>query len=123
MKAIILRSKNRSGKEESTNYIKNGCKSVKPPSFPPRKFTKVHLHELLSELISETSLSDHNETAIPEADQDPELTLLVNSASANAINSGDLCKLMPGPSKNKGVAVKKQTAFANEVTINGKNIL
>ena len=120
MKAIILRSRNGSGKEGATNHSKNGCKSVKPPSFPPRKFTKAHLHELLSKLISETSLSDDNETAIPEAGQDPESTLLVNSASANAANPGDIRKLMSEPGKNKGAAVKIQTAFANEVTINGK---
>ena len=78
------------------------------------------MYELLSELISETSLSDDNETAIPEGDQDPESTLLVNSTSANAINPGDLRKLMSEPGKNKGAVVKKQTAFDNEVTINGK---
>lgn len=107
MKAIILLSKNGSGNEGVANHNKNSCKSVKPSSFPPRKFTKAHLHELLSELISENSLSDNNETTIAEGDQDPESTMLVNATSTNTINPGDLCKLIFEPNKNKGVVVKK----------------
>ena len=36
------------------------CTPVNPPSYPPRKFTKDYLHELLTELISESSLSEKN---------------------------------------------------------------
>ena len=107
MKAIISCSRTGSGKEGATNHSKNGCKSIKPLSFPPRKFTKAHLHELFSKLISETSLSDDNEPVIPAANQDSKSALLVNSASANTINPGDIRKLMSAPGKTKEVAVKK----------------
>ena len=44
----------------------------------------------------------------------------MNSTSTNAINLVDIRKLMSTSGKSKGVAVNKQTAFINEVTINGK---
>ena len=82
-----------------------------------RKFTEANLHELLNELISETSSSDENEPEAPAPNQDSESTLLVNSTSASAINPGDIRKLMSTPGKNKDVAVKKQAA--HELTMSG----
>ena len=117
MKAIILRSRTGNRNEENVNRNKDSYKSVKPPSYPRRKFTKANLHELLSELISENSLSDDNEPDAPVANQDSESTLLVNSTSANAINPGDIRKVMSTPGKNKDVAVKKQAA--HELAMSG----
>ena len=117
MKAIILRSRTGNRNEETINRNKDGCKSVKPPSHLRRKFTNAHLHELLNELISETSPSDENEPEAPVPNQDSESTLLVNSTSANAINPGDISKIMSTPGKNKDVAVKKQAA--HELTMSG----
>ena len=61
MKAIILRSRTKSPNDGANNHSKNVYKPVKPPSYPPRKFTTAHLHELLTELILESSLSEQNE--------------------------------------------------------------
>ena len=117
MKAIILRRRTGNRNEETINRNKDGCKSVKPPSHLRRKFTKAHLHELLNELISETSLSDDNEPEDHVANKDSGSTLLVNSISANAINPGDIRKLMSIPGKNKDIEVKKQAA--HELTMSG----
>ena len=46
--------------------------------------------------------------------------MLVKSTSAYAINTGDVCKLISTPGKNKAISIKKQTAFSNKVTMNGK---
>ena len=76
-------------------------KTVKPSYYPPRKFTTAHFHELLTELISESSLSENNEVNAPKDEPDSESTWLVNSTSSNSINPGDGCKLMPTPDKGK----------------------
>ena len=61
MKVTMLRSRTGSFNDGANNHSKNVYKTVKPPSYPPRKFTTAHLHELLTELISESSLSEQNE--------------------------------------------------------------
>ena len=60
MKVVILRSRTGNRNAGVNNHSKDGYKTVKPPSFPPRKSTKANLYELLAELISETSLSEKN---------------------------------------------------------------
>ena len=70
------------------SIVKMLIKSLKPHSYPPRKFTKAHLHEILTKLISESSLSEQNEVCDPKDEPDSESTLLVKYASANAINPG-----------------------------------
>ena len=78
------------------------------------------MHELLNELISDSSLSEQNEVDAPKDKPDSESTFLVNSTSSNEINPGDIRKLMFAPVKNKAISNKKQTACSNEVTMNGK---
>ena len=58
MKAIMLRIRTGSPNDGSNNHSKNVYKTIKPPSYPHRKFTTVYLHELLTELISESSFSE-----------------------------------------------------------------
>ena len=60
MKGIILQGRSGSRNDRVTKNNKDSCKHVTPPSFKPKKFNKANLHELLVELISETSLSDTN---------------------------------------------------------------
>ena len=97
-------------------------KPVKPPSYAPRKFTIAHVHELLNELMSEHSLSEHNEVAATKDDPDSESTLLVNSTSANSVRLGDIRKLISTSDKSKSTSNKKQAAFSNENNVNGKPI-
>ena len=78
------------------------------------------MHELFTELISESSLSDQNELDSPKDTPYSESILLVNSTSANDINLGDIRKLMFIPDKVKATSNKKQESFSNEVTANGK---
>ena len=87
--------------------IVNAYKTVKPPSRPPRKFTKAYLHELLTELISESSMSEKNEAHAPKDETDSESTFLVRYASANSMNPGDTRKLMHIPNKVKDTSNKK----------------
>ena len=78
------------------------------------------MHDILTELISESSLSEQNEADAPKDDPDSESTLLVNSASSNGINPGEIRKLMSITDKGKATSNKNQEAFINEVTMNGK---
>ena len=66
IKVVILRSRTGNINEGVNKHGKDGCTTVKKSSFPPRKFTKANLHELLDELISETSLSEQNEVDAPK---------------------------------------------------------
>ena len=52
MKAVVLRSRTVDSNDDVNNHNKNVYKTVIPLSYPPRKFTKAHLHEILTELIS-----------------------------------------------------------------------
>ena len=52
MKAVILRSNTGNSNEVINKLSKDGYKTVKPSYFPPIKFTKDHLHECLTKLIS-----------------------------------------------------------------------
>ena len=79
----------------------------KPPSYTPRKFTVAHLHELLTELISESSLSEQNEVNVAKDETDSESTLLVNLTSDHAVSPGDIRKLMFTPEKRKATSNKK----------------
>ena len=79
------------------------------------------MHELLTELISESSLSEKNGVDAPKDEPDSESKLLVNSTSTNVINPRDIRKLVSAPRKGKSTSNKKQTAFSKEVTINGKS--
>ena len=54
MKDFMLRGRNGSWNERTSKHNKDCHKNVKPPSFTPRKLTKAHPHEILSEIISET---------------------------------------------------------------------
>ena len=58
MKEIILRSRTGSYNDGANNHSRNVYKTVKPPSYPPRKFNAAHLHELLTKIILESSLSE-----------------------------------------------------------------
>ena len=60
MKAVMLRSRTGISNEGVNNHNKNIYKTIKPPSYPPIKFTKAHLHKLLTGLILESSLSEQN---------------------------------------------------------------
>ena len=57
MKVVTLLSRNGNGNEGANNHSKNIYKNVKRLPYPSIKFTKCHFHELLTELISESSLS------------------------------------------------------------------
>ena len=59
MHALLSRTIN--SNDGVNNHSKNSYENVTPPSYPPRKFTTAHLHELLSELTSESSSSEQNE--------------------------------------------------------------
>ena len=54
---VTLRGTNVSRNERLNKHNKCSHKHAKSPSFNPKKLTKDHLHELLYELITETSLS------------------------------------------------------------------
>ena len=60
-KVVILRSKTGNSNDGVNNYSKNIHKTVKPPYYPLRKLNKDHLNDLLTEIISEYSLSENNE--------------------------------------------------------------
>lgn len=122
MKAVTLRSRTRNSNDGVNNHSKNVYKIVKPPSYPPKKFTTAHLHELLTEIISEYSLSEQKEVDGTKDDPDSESTLVLNSTPTNAINPGDIRKLTSTPAKGKATSNKKQIAVINEVTMNGKTI-
>ena len=106
MKVVILRTGTVNSNDGVNNHSKNYYETVKSHFYPPRKFTKDHFHELLTELISESSLSEKNEVDAPEDDPDSDSTLLVNSTSANSINTGNTRKLMSMP--DKGLTRSKQ---------------
>ena len=120
MKAVMLRSRTRNRNEIVNKHSKDAYKTVKPLSFPPRTFTKANLNELFSELISENSLSEKNEVDVPTDEPGSKSILLVSSSSVNAINPGNIRKLMSIPGKIKSIPNKKQTDFSNDITINGK---
>ena len=120
MKAIIFRSKSGNFNDGANNHNKNVYKTVKYSSCPTRKFTAAHLHELLIEIISEFSLSEQNELDTTKDEPCSESKLLVNSTSTNAVSQGDIRKLMSTPDKSKATSNKKQAAFSNEITLNGK---
>ena len=120
MKAFILRSRTVNSNDGVNNHIKNAYKTVKPPSYRPRKFNKAHLHELLTKLISKFSLSEQNEVDDHKYEPDSESKLLAHSTPVNAINPGCIRKLMSTPDKGKATSNKKQTAFSYEVTTNLK---
>ena len=107
MKAITLRSRTGSCNDGSNNHNKNVYKTVKPSSYPPRKFTTAHLYELLTELISEHSFSKKNEVDATENESNVESTMLVNTTSANAVSPGDIRKIMPAPDKRNATYNKK----------------
>ena len=48
------------------------------------------------------------------------MTFLLNSSSANAINIGDIRKIIPIPDKGKATSNKKKEAFSEEFTMNVK---
>ena len=120
MKVVTLRSRNGNHNERVNKHSKDDHKTAKPLSFPPRKFTKDNLHDILAELISENYLSEKNEVNLPENKPGSESTLLVNYASANTVNSVDIRKRMSSPRKSEATSNKNETAFSNEITINGK---
>ena len=64
IKTVLLRGRNGSLSERINKYNKDDCKTAKPPSFAHKKYTKANLHELLAELISETSVSEKNDEDI-----------------------------------------------------------
>ena len=66
MKTFMLRSRNGNSNEVLNKNNKDIYKTVKPPSFSPMKFTKSHLYEILTKLISETSLFEQNEVDVPK---------------------------------------------------------
>ena len=47
MKAVMLRSRTANSNYGVNDHSKNSYKTVKPPYYPPRKFTTAHLHALL----------------------------------------------------------------------------
>ena len=120
MKAVMLRSRTVNSNDGVNNNNKNVYKLKKLPSFPPMIFTKAHFHELLTELTSESSLSEQNEVDAPKDELDSESKLLVKSASANAINPGDTRNIISTHDKGKATSNKTQGAFSNDVTINSK---
>ena len=120
MKEVMLRSRTGNSNEGVNNHSENVCRTVKPTSYPSRKFATAHLHELITKLISESSLSEKNEANDHKDKPDSDSTFLVNSTSTNSINPGDIIKLMSIPDEDKAISNKKQAAFSNEVTMNGK---
>ena len=116
MKVVAFRSRTGNRNEVANKHNKDGYKTLKPPSVPSMNFTKAHLHELLTGIILETSLSEQNEEDITKDEPDSESTLIVNYTSNNAINPGDMRKLMHAPGKSKAVSNNKKTALINEIT-------
>ena len=92
MKVVMLRIRTVNSNEVVDSHSK-------PTSYPPRKFTTAHLHEILTELISESSSSEKNEADDTKDEPDSESKFFVNSTSANAIRPGDIHKLMSIPDK------------------------
>ena len=107
MKLVMLRSRTVNDNEGVNNHSKNSYKTTKSPSYLSRKFIKAYLHELLTKIISESSLSEKNEVDATVDDPDSESTLLANSASSNAMNLGDICKIISTPDKGKATYNKK----------------
>lgn len=120
-KAIILRRRTGSCNDCANNHSKNIYKTIKPPSYPPKKFSAAHLYYILTELISESSFSEQNEVDATKDDPDLESTLLVNSTFASMASPGDIRKIMYTPYKSKATYNNKQTAFSRDISLNGKN--
>ena len=120
MKAFMLRSRTGNSNERINKNIKYDYKTAKPPSFLHRKFIKANVHKIITELISETSFTEKNEADTLEDEPYSESTLLVNFNSANTFNPGEIRKLISALRKIKAISNKKQTAFSNEITMNGK---
>ena len=78
MKAAILRGRIWTRNEMANKYDKDGYETAKSLYFLPRKFTKASLHEILAELILETSASEKNDEDTSEDEADSEFTLLSN---------------------------------------------
>ena len=108
MKAFVLRSRSVNLNEGVNKHSKDGYKTLKPLSLPAMKFTKANLHQLLAELISETSFSDKNEVNVPKDKTDSESAFLVKYTSANTINPGDIRKLISASGKSKDISKKNQ---------------
>ena len=85
MKVVMFRSRTVNCNDGTNNHSKNVYVTVKPSSYPPRKFTTAHLHVLLTELTSESSLCEENGVDATKDDPDSDSALLVNSTSANGI--------------------------------------
>ena len=61
MKTVILESRTGNFNDGKNNHSKNVYKPVKTPSYPTSILTIAQLHQLLTELISESSLSEKND--------------------------------------------------------------
>ena len=66
MKAFMLLSRTADSNDGVNNHNIFFYQTLKPPSYPPMKFTKALMHEILTELISESSLSEKNEVDTPK---------------------------------------------------------
>ena len=84
MKVFMLRIRTGNFNDRTNDHSKNVYETVNPPSYAPRKITTTHLHEVLTEVILESSLSEHNEVDATNDEPDSESTLIVNSTSANS---------------------------------------
>ena len=82
MKSILLKVKNSNNRPNNgfnSNKSNNPShKTVKPPSYNEKSFTKPNLHELLNELIVESNESEDASIVAENAIDNNESTLLVN---------------------------------------------
>ena len=106
MRAVMLRSITVNSNDVVNNHSKNAYKTVKPPSYHPRKLTTAHFHALLTELILESSLSDQNEVDATIDKLDSDSTLLSNSMHVNSVSIGEIRRLISIPDKGKATSNK-----------------
>ena len=52
MKVVMLRIRTVNSNDGVNNHSKKAYETVKPPSYPTKKFTTAYLHELRTELMS-----------------------------------------------------------------------
>ena len=125
LKAALIKTRNssqgsNSNSNSSYNHSDSSYKSVKPPSYAKKPFTKDNLHESLTEYLSESNEGDGDPGNNEDVQQDNESAMLVDSASAKAINPGDIRKLMSTSNNNANNQSKTKTVSKSEIVIDGE---
>ena len=101
MKSLILKGRNSSNRPNN-RFNSNASndpsyKTVKPPFYSEKPFTKANLHELLNDSIVKSNESKDASIVAENSIDDNESTLLVNSTTSSELNPGDIRKLLCAP--------------------------